>query len=303
MKLEGPFVRVPLSLLRGDTKLHSCAKMVWVVLASRTNDEGLCWPSVKSIAADAGICERIVYRAIALLKKNGWLNVTSRLGMSSVYHPIIPKVPRPLKSGDVPMPLQNEVCAQPSSTTSAPHAEVCPQRSIHADSTGGPLHEMQTTSAPHAENLYPVSTSNRTNRGISGKGSEPRQRQTADFAGSFDYVEGRFVLGIDARRKLEEDHPNVDLDATLKQIEARVLGNKKAQPIKNVLAYLETCLSKPGGCVIKKGALVTLNDGSSLRVKTHTDDELEQVEQREKTRESRPVSKAEEEVLSKWRNI
>ena len=161
---------------------------------------------------------------------------------------------------------------------------------------------MQTTSAPRADNLYPVPISKKINRGISGKGNEPKHKQGADFAASFNNVEGRFVLGADARRKLEEDHPNVDLDATLKQIEARLLSNKKAQPIKNVLAYLETCLSKPWGRVMKKGALVTLNDGSSLRVKTHTDDELEQVEQREKTRASRPVSKAEEEVMSTWRN-
>lgn len=302
MRIEGPFVQVPVSLLRGERRLDSFAKMVWIVLASRTNDEGLCWPFIKSIAADAGICERIVYRTIGLLKKNGWLEVTSRLGTSSVYHPIIPKVPRPLESGEVPMPLQNEVSVQPSSTTSAPHAEVCPQSSIHTDSTGGPLHDMQTTSARHADNLYPVSISKKINRGISGKGNEPKQEQGPDFAALFDCVEGRFVLGADARQKLEEDHPNVDLNATLKQIEARILGNKKTQPIKNVLAYLETCLSKPGGCVLKEGALVTVN-GEVVRLKKQSSEELGQVEQDGKTDTTSPPTKAEEKVYAKWGDL
>ncbi|RIE05736.1 helix-turn-helix domain-containing protein [Candidatus Cryosericum terrychapinii] len=302
MRVEAPFVQVPFSLFRGETKLNGTAKIVWIALATRANEEGLSYPSMKTLSVDAGVPERTVYRALDILKKSGWLKMTGRNGRPSLYRLIVPHVPHWLKSGDVFMPLQNAASMPSSSTTPVIVAEVDRQSGIHTDSTVSPLPPRQATPATVADNPYPVSISNKTNRGISGKGNEPKQRQTADFAASFDYVEGRFVLGADARRKLEEDHPNVDLNATLKQIEARVLGNKRAQPIKNVLAYLETCLSKPGGCVIKKGALVTLNDGSSLRVKTYTTDELEQVEQREKTRETRPLSKAEEEVLSKWRN-
>jgi len=246
MRIEGPFVQVPFSLLRGETRLDSFAKMVWIVLASRADDEGLCWPSIKSIAADAGICERIVYRKIGLLKKNGWLKVTSRLGTSSVYHPIIQKVPRPLKSGGVPMPLQNDVSVQPSSTTSARHAEVCPQSSIHTDSTGRLLHDMQTTCAPHADNLYPVPTSIKippTPKTVTKKPS--------NYSCTFDYSAASWVITDPARSRLESDWPDIDLEVELKKSAGWALDNS-AKPIKNGLSFLSRWLSKPS-CQRKRG--------------------------------------------------
>jgi len=238
MRIEGPFVPVPFDLFRENAKLDIYAKMVWVVLKSRVNDDGLCWPSIKSIAADAGICERIAYRTIGLLKKNGWLKVRSRLGRPSVYRPIIPKVPCLLESGDVPVPSQNEDSVQPSSTTPAPHADAYPQSSIDTDSTGGPLQDAQTTSAPRADDLYPVSISMKI---------PPTPRTVAEKPGNyscvFDYAHGSWVITNSARRKLEIDWPDIDLDVELKKSAGWALDNS-AKPIKNGLSFLSRWLSK-----------------------------------------------------------
>jgi hypothetical protein len=156
----------------------------------------------------------------------------------------------------------------------------------------------QVSAAQVTDELYPLNYIQKINRETSRKRAKSKQGQSPDFSASFDSEAGRFVLGTDARRKLEEGHPNVDLDATLKIIEARVLQGK-SPPIR-ALAYLETCLLTHG-CVMKKGALITFDDGTTGRVKTHTDEELDQVEQK-KPRETRSLSKAEEEILSKWRD-
>jgi hypothetical protein len=126
-----------------------------------------------------------------------------------------------------------------------------------------------------------------------------RQSQSPDFSASFDSDSGHFVLGAAARQKLLDDFPNVDLDASLKLIEARHLADKNAEPIRGVLAYLETCLLKHG-CIMRKGALITFSDGHTGRVKAYTDEELDQREQREKARLSNPISKAIEDLAAKW---
>lgn len=238
MKIEGPFVQVPFDLFRGNAKLDIYAKMVWIVLESRIDDDGLCWPSIKSIATDAGICERIAYRTIGLLKKNGWLKVRSRLGRPSVYRPIILKVPCLLKSGDVPVPSQNEDSVQSSSTTSAPHAGVCPQSSIHTDSTGGPLQDAQTTSAAHADDLHPVSISKKT-----PPTPKTATKKPGNYSCVFDYDDGSWVMTNSARRKLESDWPDLDLDVELKKSAGWALDNS-AKPIKNGLSFLSRWLSK-----------------------------------------------------------
>ena len=246
MRIKPPFAQFPLSLFHGNAKLDEHAKIVWLVLATYANKEGLCWPCIKTIAADAGICERIVYRAIALLKKNGWLKVTSRLGRPSVYRLIIPKVPCLLESGNVPVPSQNEDSVQPSSTTPAPHADAYPQSSIHTDSTGEPLQDAQTTSAPRTDNLYPVPTSIKippTPKTVTKKPS--------NYSCTFDYSAGSWVMTDSARTRLENDWPHIDLEVELKKSAGWALDNS-AKPIKNGLSFLSRWLSKPS-CQRKRG--------------------------------------------------
>jgi hypothetical protein len=151
----------------------------------------------------------------------------------------------------------------------------------------------------HTDELYPLNYIQKINRGTSSKRTRTKQSQSPDFSASFDSESGHFLLGAAARQKLLDDFPNVDLDASLKMIEARVL-NTKVQ-IQNVLAYLEKCLMTHGS-VMKTGALMTFDDGSTMRVKAYTDEELNQREQREKARLSNPVSKALEDLAAKWRS-
>lgn len=308
-EIQDRFVKVPLDLLRGDNNLDENEKLVWIVLQSRADNEtGVCNPSIKSIAADAGISERAVYNALYGIKKRGgleergWIKITKRSGRRSEYCPLLPRVSRRLKSGDVSLPLQKAVPDCHADTTSASGAGVCTQTQFQTSYETTPLHGVHTTSAWGAgQVLDPSSKSKKINRGTSSKRTRTKQSQSPDFSASFDSESGHFLLGAAARQKLLDDFPNVDLDATLKIIEARRLSDTKAQPIQNVLAYLEKCLMTHG-CVMRAGALMTFDDGSTGRVKVYTDEELNQREQREKARLSSPVSKALEDLAAKWRS-
>jgi len=242
MKFKGRFVQFPLSLLRGDTNLDEHAKIVWLVLATYADKEGLCWPCIKTIGADAGICEWTARRAVKTLEKHGWIKGIVRKGTSSLYRLIVPCA----------------VSKQLSSTSAVSHTGLSRQRSINTESTEvvqchtpeGPVsHTDELDSLPiskeilkrvelkkhQPDELLPSQKSNQ------GQGQEEEQ---ADFACS--YVDGHFRLGSVARAQLEEAHTNVDLDEIMAQAEAR-LGKGKPHPIPNALAYLDTCCSHPGG--------------------------------------------------------
>lgn len=290
MRFEGQFVMVPFSAIRGDARLHSAERDVWIVLKSRAdNKTGWCRSSVALIVFDTYLSKRSVFKAVRWLEKHGWLMVKKHTGRPSEYRPIVP-----------PMTSKNTVAIGLSSDTHAPRAGVIVKNDIntsgtdhtHAPRAGDPC----TTCTPV---LYPLNYIQKINRETSSKMTRTKQSQSPDFSALFDSKSGHFVLGAAARQKLLDDAPNVDLDATLKIIEARRLSDKKAQPIQNVLAYLERCLLKPG-CVMKKGALIHFDDGTTERVKVYTDEELNQREQREKARQSKPVSKAVEDLAAKW---
>ncbi|RIE17226.1 helix-turn-helix domain-containing protein [Candidatus Cryosericum septentrionale] len=94
--------------------------MVWIALANYANDEGRCWPMITTLASDTGLSERTTRRAVKNLEKYDWLKITVRKGTYSLYHLVVPKVSPRNKSGDVSMPLQNEVSMLSSGTSATP---------------------------------------------------------------------------------------------------------------------------------------------------------------------------------------
>lgn len=79
------FAILPVRALR-DPALTAGDKLTLAALGAYTNRDGWCWPSVSTLAADCGMHERNVQRALRRLTDAGYLLVESRDGRSSRYH-------------------------------------------------------------------------------------------------------------------------------------------------------------------------------------------------------------------------
>ena len=64
--------------LAREAPLTGARKAVLFALASRANDRGECWPSVKTLVRDAGVSERTVQRTLRELAIDGWIEVRER---------------------------------------------------------------------------------------------------------------------------------------------------------------------------------------------------------------------------------
>lgn len=306
MRLEGKFVQIPHSLYK-DPRLSVYEKAVWPALAMYADEGGYCWPRIETIMADTGIGRTHVRIAIngdarkeiKGLKQHGWLKVTVRRGTFSLYQLFVPETSPRNKSGDVPVALSNEVSRLTSGTSALPANSLKHEKhSVYDASDTWCVTSKLTSALPANSELYPLNYTQKINRGTSSKRTRTKQSQSSDFSASFDSDSGHFVLGAAARKKLLDDFPDIDLDASLKLIEARVL--KTNVQIQNVLAYLERCLMTHG-CVMRAGQLMTFSDGSTARVKAYSDEELVQREQKKPTGSS-PVSKVLEDLAAKWRS-
>lgn len=61
-----------------DAPATGSRKAILLALASRANDRGECWPSVKTLARDAGVSERTAQRTLRELAIDGWIEVRER---------------------------------------------------------------------------------------------------------------------------------------------------------------------------------------------------------------------------------
>lgn len=82
-------------------------KAVLISIADQANDDGVCWPSVKSMCQRTCLAERTVQGAIKWLVEAGVLTVDDRSGKSSVYTvtPAGDAPPQEMRgAGDAPTP-------------------------------------------------------------------------------------------------------------------------------------------------------------------------------------------------------
>lgn len=80
------------SAIRPATK-----RLVLLALADSANDEGVCWPSVATVAAKAGASRRRTEEVLAELETEGLLSKRARFNDSNVYTLLLdnlPKTPR-----------------------------------------------------------------------------------------------------------------------------------------------------------------------------------------------------------------
>ena len=61
-----------------DTELPSRARAVYMYLRDRSDAEGKCWPSIKTIASDMKLSRSTVKRALADLEQHGYLKKLPR---------------------------------------------------------------------------------------------------------------------------------------------------------------------------------------------------------------------------------
>ena len=61
-----------------NDNLPSRAVAVYMYLVQRANSDGQCWPSERRIALDLSISKSTVKRAIADLKKGGYISIEQR---------------------------------------------------------------------------------------------------------------------------------------------------------------------------------------------------------------------------------
>lgn len=71
------WVALPLWILR-NTDLSGNAVLVLLALMARVNQEGVCWPSHRTIAADAHVSERTARRCLDELRDAGLVSWTGQ---------------------------------------------------------------------------------------------------------------------------------------------------------------------------------------------------------------------------------
>jgi len=96
--------------------MSAAQKAVLISLADQANDDGYCWPSVKTITVRTCLSERAVQGAIKWLAAAGILRTSERSGTSTVYH-LTPAAYAP----------PQEMRPAPAAPSPAPAAGVPPQ--------------------------------------------------------------------------------------------------------------------------------------------------------------------------------
>ena len=83
-------------------RIPASQKIVLIVLANYANEKGACWPSLQTIAKDAGISKRTAMRTVEKLIENKIISVKKRRrstgNQTSSYYQILPRFMVPIKA-------------------------------------------------------------------------------------------------------------------------------------------------------------------------------------------------------------
>lgn len=78
------------------TALPASRKLVLLALSDNANEEGMCWPSIHTIASKCSLTERAVYECLHDLEAGGYLKRNNRSGRSTIYLLNLPEPGSPL---------------------------------------------------------------------------------------------------------------------------------------------------------------------------------------------------------------
>jgi hypothetical protein len=96
-------------------------KLVFLALADAANDEGLCWPSIATVARKSGLSERSVQRAIRDFQSRKWLRREEVIGKGCKYY----LTPRHSVTPDTVSPVTNET-PTPDTVSPKPSRTIIP---------------------------------------------------------------------------------------------------------------------------------------------------------------------------------
>lgn len=168
-------------------------KAVLISLADNANDDGVCWPLIRSICERTCLCERAVRKAIGWLSDHGAISVRQAPGKGNVY-----RVTPELFAGMTPAP-------------DAPH----PGTSC-TPASDAPLHQTQDTPAPGAPHPGTTCTPLLINRHRTvnepihrssggSSGSSGGSSRFADWWGEYPRkVKRKTALDVWRRKRLDE---------------------------------------------------------------------------------------------------
>lgn len=148
-------------------------KLVALAIADNANDNGVCWPSVTTIARKCDLSEQGVLNRIKSLQKTGWLKVEHKPGCSNTYiinppTPLTPQQGLPPNAVDhhPPTPLtpppnavdpnRNEPSFESSYTTTPQTPPAKPKRTLDESPEFLKFWEAypRKESKPHAEKAF-----------------------------------------------------------------------------------------------------------------------------------------------------
>lgn len=91
------------SFLYTNSEIKSRAIFVYLYLEERTNNDGVCWPAIPTIAAELKCSRSTVERAISDLKKFGLVQTKQRYRFNGSYSSLefyLPKAARKTRRKD-----------------------------------------------------------------------------------------------------------------------------------------------------------------------------------------------------------
>lgn len=183
-------------------------RLMMLALADNANDQGVCWPSVATLARKASVVERTARRTLTTLEAEGWVAVTASPGKLNVYRlnlerldpgdgslsgqPPMPTGPRTPTSGVAePTPLT------PTSPTPDAHVRGTPDADVRGPRT--------PTSAEPSRTITTTVTEPSGGDGSAAPPAKPAPKskrataRPADFRPSDAHVALAAELGVDLR--------------------------------------------------------------------------------------------------------
>jgi hypothetical protein len=202
-------------------------KLVLISLADQANDEGVCWPSVKTLGVRTCLSERAIRDALRSLEEVGLLQTDQREGRSS-YYTVTPANGAPRQ---MPPPSPAAGAPPPRQQVPAPPANAAPI-TINEPSVEPPRN--QEPSAPTAPRPVPPSGPLLSNDPITGQPFAFPLNTGADWP-----------LTHDDYAEMKRLYPAADVAAELRKARGWLIGNPtKRKTARGMLRFLHTWLAR-----------------------------------------------------------
>lgn len=129
-RMVGSFTMIPNSIYLQLTQIGSAAKLVYLHLSYRRNQENKCWPSYQDIQDHTGLGRTTISKALESLVEYGLIKKTRRKDKSTIYELVYstPVPDRTTSEQEVSEPVLQETVAVLQETAPVPdRTDIVPQ--------------------------------------------------------------------------------------------------------------------------------------------------------------------------------